>query len=307
MDCSRWLPRVTVCLLVLLISTTTTDAQPPAGLRLLPPTIPSADAGVSVEQFPVPAERLTVSADPLPPPVESEIVIEDAIGPWYLPTIWRPSETWEGSIELGMNGSSGNAESFALQAGGDVKYSGEHNDFSVDVVYAKTKTYSEDTQHNLLLNTQYDWLFGESPWSMYCKTNVEYDEFKAFDVRVASNAGLGYAMIKHEVVNLTGLFGAGWSREFGGPEDEYMPEAAFGMNYEHRLTNRQKITAEVQYLPEWGGFSSYRFWTDLAWEVVLDKATNLNLKLSVNDRYDSTPNGAKHNDLLYSLLLLWKL
>ena len=39
--------------------------------------------------------------------------------------------------------------------------------------------------------------------------------------------------------------------------------------------------------------------------TVLDEANNLSLKLGVIDRYDSTPSGAKYNDIDYSLLLLW--
>ena len=35
--------------------------------------------------------------------------------------------------------------------------------------------------------------------------------------------------------------------------------------------------------------------------------TNLSLKVSAFDRYDSTPQGRRPNDLDYALLLLWKL
>ena len=41
--------------------------------------------------------------------------------------------------------------------------------------------------------------------------------------------------------------------------------------------------------------------------MLLDEATNMSLKLGIIDRYDSTPNGLKPNDLNYSLMLLWKL
>jgi hypothetical protein len=41
------------------------------------------------------------------------------------------------------------------------------------------------------------------------------------------------------------------------------------------------------------------------WEVVLDEVAHLSLKFSVIDRYDSTPNGKKPNDLDYSTVLLW--
>ena len=46
--------------------------------------------------------------------------------------------------------------------------------------------------------------------------------------------------------------------------------------------------------------------TDLAWEILLNDSENLSLKLAATDRYDSTPQGAKPNDIYYSLLLLVK-
>ena len=45
----------------------------------------------------------------------------------------------------------------------------------------------------------------------------------------------------------------------------------------------------------------------LNWEVLLDEVANLSLKLSVSDRYDSTPFGRRPNDVDYGLLLLWKI
>ena len=268
-------------------------AQGPHDLRLLPPTVLAPDTDWN--------------AAALPPPREMEMVFEDASGPWYLPHVWQPSELWEGSVELGMNASRGNADSFAMRTGADVTKNTDLYEFSADIDYAKTEANDHETQHSLLFDSQYDWLLGESPWSIVSKFNLEYDEFKAFDVRLALNCGVGRSLLESELGELKAKFGAGWSREIGGPDKRYVPEAAFGLDYEHQLTSKQKLTGEAQFLPEWENFGSYRVLTDLSWEILLDEATNLNLKLGVNDRYDSTPNGAKPNDLLYSLVLLWKL
>jgi hypothetical protein len=46
---------------------------------------------------------------------------------------------------------------------------------------------------------------------------------------------------------------------------------------------------------------------DMGWEVVLVQPSNLSLKLSATDRFDSTPNGAEPNLVNYSALLLLKL
>jgi hypothetical protein len=42
------------------------------------------------------------------------------------------------------------------------------------------------------------------------------------------------------------------------------------------------------------------------WELLLDEEMNLSLKLTVLDRYDSTPNRAEPNDIDYAAMLLWK-
>ncbi len=50
-----------------------------------------------------------------------------------------------------------------------------------------------------------------------------------------------------------------------------------------------------------------RFFRRLIKGHLLDEEANLSLKLSAQDRYDSTPNGLRPNDINYSILLLWKL
>ena len=61
-----------------------------------------------------------------------------------------------------------------------------------------------------------------------------------------------------------------------------------------------------EYFPAWKDFNNFRLVADWSWEASLDEADKLRLKLSVNNRYDSTPQGARRNDLYYSLLLLYK-
>ena len=84
-------------------------------------------------------------------------------------------------------------------------------------------------------------------------------------------------------------------------------EASFSLEFSRKLSGRQKLSAKVDYYPEVRDFMNSRLTSRVEWEVVLDEATHLSLKLGVVDRYDSTPNGAKHNDLDYAVVLLWKL
>lgn len=213
---------------------------------------------------------------------------------------------WEGTLELGINASEGNAQSLSMRSGGDLKRETETNIWEVDLSYAKTSSNSIETQHNALFNAKHEYLF-VSPWTLFTRFGTEYDEFKAFDLRLSLNTGLGFRHVDSEFTKFKSRAGVGVSREYGGPSDDYVPEATFGLDFEHQINERQKFTAIIDYFPDWRDFADYRLVTDVGWEVLLDEAAHLSLKLSVLDRYDSTPNGRKPNDIDYALLLLWKL
>lgn len=214
---------------------------------------------------------------------------------------------WGGGFEIGLNGSTGNAVAQSLQLGFDLGRETDRTIWATDFVYAKTESNDVQTQNNALFNTNWDWKFNNPRWTWFSKLGLEYDEFKDFDIRLFLNTGLGYFIVENDTSKLKGRFGAGASREFGGVDDEWVPEAVFGVDLEHQLTARQKIGAVMDYFPSWENFSDFRMITDAYWEFLLDEESDMNLRLSLLDRYDSTPNGAEHNDVNYALLLLWKL
>jgi hypothetical protein len=117
---------------------------------------------------------------------------------------------------------------------------------------------------------------------------------------------LGYYWIRDDNGSLITRFGSGASRELGAPDDDWTPEAVFGIEADRQITKRQKVRAKVDYFPAWEDFGNYRLVTDFSWEILLDGTDNLSLKLSVNDRYDSTPQGVLPNDIYYSALILYK-
>lgn len=226
---------------------------------------------------------------------------------WTYPSGWILPPVWESSFEIGLDGSEGNSETLSLRTGASLKRNVEWSELAIDVTYVKATADATETKHNAQLDIRHDWIFGESPWSLFGKSQLEYDEFKAYDIRLTVNAGLGYQLINNDSTQLKGRFGSGVSHEFRGPDDRWVPEAVFGMDYEHAVSNRQQLYATMDYLPEWDNLHDYRLHTDFGCEFLLDETANMNLKLGVVDRYDSTPNGRKPNDVDFSLVLLWKL
>ncbi len=213
---------------------------------------------------------------------------------------------WEGSLELGLDGSQGNTETFNFQFGFDAKRKTKRGVLALDLDYRKKTNRSMETANRAFFDWRYERSFGDSRWTSFVHGTVDYDEFQAFDVRVTSDTGLGYRLIKTEATTLAARFGGGVSHEIGGPDDAYVPEAVFGLDFERRLSERHKLTASINYTPDVTGMNDFRVKTQAAWEALIDREMNLSLKLSVLDRYDSTPNGVDPNDLDYSAMLLWK-
>lgn len=300
---------VALALIVALLAAGLGMAQQIDGLSLLP----AIDDEIAPAQLDAPAvEDAAPAGDVLPPPegadetaaAEAEAQLQD---PWFYPSMLCSPDYWEASVEFGVNGTTGNAETFSFRTGGDVKHKTNCNTLAMNVVYARTQADGIQTQHNALGTLRDDWDFCGSRWSLFAKETTEYDEFKAYDMRVAANAGVGYKLIDTEPATFKIRFGSGASHEIGGPNDDVIPEAVYGADMEWQLTPRQKVEGSSDYLPEWGQWSNYRVESKLSYAIQLSDAPNLRLKLSLIDRYDSTPEGAQPNDLDYSLLLLWKL
>lgn len=239
-------------------------------------------------------------------PAEATLSSSTDNGAWWISTDWFSSPVWDFGAEMGLNGSSGNARAFSILAAFNGKRKTEGNELEWDLKYGKSQNDGIETQHYALFNSRWDWKFAPV-WFLYNKNNLEYDEFKAFDVRLVLSGGLGHHFVKTESTTLTGRWGAGVSREFGGPDNSWVPEANLGADFEHQLSRRQKLKLTTDYYPSWEDFRDYRLVTNAHWEILLDKETNLSLKLGAVDRYDSTPNGAKPNDVDYFATLLWKL
>lgn len=243
---------------------------------------------------------LAEAADLEEPPLQAEIV------QWYqIPWRWV-TKGWTSHAELGLNGSSGNSVTSAIQTGLEMNRKTDLYTLGIDFNYRQASAQRRNTEDNARLNIDYDRLLGKTKWTSFGKLGLAYDKFKAFDLRLNMNAGLGYYWLRNDKTNFITRAGLGASREFGAPIDRWTPEAVLGLSYDRQLSERQKIIAKLDYFPSLRNSGDYRVVSDLAWETLIDNAENLSLRLSVTDRYDSTPQGALPNDVYYAALLLYK-
>jgi len=276
-----------------------------AGARVIPGAIedpmfgPALSAGALGPADPSTSDLPPVLAIPLPEVKTTENVVR-------LPPVVPAVRLWESSFEFGINGSEGNNPAMDLRVGFETKRKTPRNTFWLDFDYNKKTTRRAETANRLFTETRYERLYLNTPWKSFAHGTLEYDEFKPYDMRWAGDAGVGRQLYDNDFTSLTARLGTGVSHEVGGPNEDYVPEAVFGLDFERRLGKRQKIRITMDYMPDITEFGEYRLRTNAGWEVVLDQDMNLSLKLNLLDRYDSTPEGAKANDLDYSAVLLWK-
>lgn len=218
----------------------------------------------------------------------------------------KPAKVWHGSFELGLDGTEGNSETFNFRFGAAGKRKLPDQVLSADLDYHKGTRNQIPSAHRMFFEWRQEWLWQDSPWTYFIHGTTEYDEFRAFDVRVALDTGLGYRLVDTEDTDLVGRMGGGASHEVGVADEVYVPELVFGLDLEHAFSQRQKVTATVDYMPDVTDFGDFRLNTKAGWEALIDEEMNLSLKVGVRNQYDSTPHGAEPNDLDYSIVLLWK-
>jgi putative salt-induced outer membrane protein YdiY len=233
---------------------------------------------------------------------QAPIGVEEVGWDFWAPTFWDP---WEGNVELGLNGTDGNTETFNVRLGALAKRKTEFRTEQIQITSIQKRANGVTTANTALIDSRIDWPIPSSPLNTFIHSLVEYDQFKAFDCRISGDTGVGYEFIQNDITTLIGRIGLSASHEIGGPNNKTNPELLLGSEYKHKFNETHQISAQMSYYPNMVDFTDFRLNSQASWQIVLSQVHNLSLKVSIIDRYDSTPEGARPNDLDYSTLLLW--
>lgn len=241
-----------------------------------------------------PAEEQPVETPPVEttaPPAESET-------PW--------TKGWTGTVELGLNGSSGNSELLNFRAGAGTRRLTDRYDTKGDITYTYARDDGGESANRLEANLRNDWLIPDSRWMFFADAKFEYDEFTDYAVRLSGHVGTGYRFIKTEKDDLLGRVGVGAYKEFESSQDEIVPEAVLGADYTHIFSEAQSFTATADFYPQLDDWGPYRFVGKAAYQIIVDPESKLTFKVGIEDRYDSTPGeGFKRNDFAYFVMVAW--
>ena len=216
-----------------------------------------------------------------------------------------PRKIWTGSVEAGLNGQSGNTDVVNIRSGFTAQRKTEDNLLVANFLYSLAKQEGLTTQNQALLTARDEILFAGTPWSLFGQTNVEWDEFRAYDLLVGIYAGIGYTVLDDETTFFKLRSGVGAVRRFGGPDDKWIPEALSGFDLNHKFSDRQSFLSSLDYYPRLDKIGQYRVRARAAYEIMVDPATGTALRFGAQSRYDSDPGPAKRHDLNYFASLVF--
>lgn len=275
------------------------------------PSVPGTTFGSQASQpF---TEKVMFPNSPALPKPNKPVVVEDP-PPIVIPDGSMPApppqRMWTGGFEFGINGSQGNTDVLNLRLGASADRKTERNFYHSDVLYTLSKQDGKTRSNQALWNVRDEILFPNSPWSVFAAFQLEFDEFRDYDLRAGVYSGLSYSWLTSDRTAFKTRAGAGAVREIAtnrtDTQDRWVPEALFGLDFNHRFTDRQSFMMNADMYPSLSKLGQYRVRARAAYEIVIDPEHCVVLRLGVQNRYDTNPGNAKRNDLNYFATLLFK-
>ncbi|MEL6797664.1 MAG: DUF481 domain-containing protein, partial [Planctomycetota bacterium] len=165
-----------------------------------------------------------------------------------------------------------------------------------------------ESENRLVSWFRQDWSTGGTKWnSVFLRVDGDADRFQDYDYRVTVSTGPSYQWIKNDKTDARFSLATSVRREFGGPDDDFVPEGALLFNGTHRFSDTQKVGLSIQYRPEIEQPSRYRLNARANWDIDINPEAGLGLRLSAQNRYDARPSRRpERNDFDMSIDLFWR-
>lgn len=209
-----------------------------------------------------------------------------------------PALAWEGSVNLGLTGSSGNSR--ALHSHLSVEAEQERGPLitrvEADASYARTD--GEVSADKLGARSHLNYLVTHR-LSAYLDSGVERDRVAGVDRRITAGLGAGYFLVKR--INASLLIEAGpsyISQRLDGLDPEGYWSWQVSERAEFKINQRARVWQSLRHSSDIDGLLD-RFLLEAEIGIETSISERTNLRLSVQDTYRSEPApGRERNDLM---------
>ena len=213
---------------------------------------------------------------------------------------------WSGNVSFGLYGSDGNTERLNLRGEVDGARETDKNLTTFLTTYSYAEDDGDESENRFNSEIENQFKLEDPTWFLFGRGQFEHDEFQDWDQRLSFYAGPGHVFLDNDKTKVSGKVGVGALREFGGEDDDWTAEGIISAEASHQITERQSITASVDFFPNLEDTEEFRVNSRAVWELLVDPEVNMTLRAGVEDRYQSDPGGdADKNDIDFFIMLSW--
>jgi len=235
--------------------------------------------------------RITIPVSQIKPPEPPKPPNPGLFGTSFL-------EGWSRQVSAGLSGAAGNTSNFNVDVQAAVKRATDRHRQTWSAAFFYAAADDETTTNRFLTMYEHDLLFENSRWFLFGNTRYDYDEFKAWDHRIAVALGAGYDIFESDWLEIRGRTGVGYSQTLGG-EDESRPEGVAGLEALWNITEHQNFALRATIYPDFSDIPEYRTTSGADWNIDLVDVQGLGLKIGVLHEYESNTDSESGHDLRY--------
>lgn len=210
----------------------------------------------------------------------------------------------DASFSLGATMNKGNSENEKIHLGLDAKKEWDATEFILKAEFNYGKENSQKNVENGEAVTQYNWFLDEAQrFYVNSRSRLFYDPITDVDYRFNLGIpGLGYYFVKNDRMELAGDTAVEymWEKVSGVKDNKAILRLSQRLTL--NLSETAKIFQSIDYSPELEDFSSYLIQAEVGIESMIN--SHMSLRLSAQERYDSTPAEGKENDDLTMIAAL---
>ncbi|MGB5687071.1 MAG: DUF481 domain-containing protein, partial [Candidatus Electrothrix sp.] len=226
-------------------------------------------------------------------------------------SVSQAPSTWSASLSLGASMASGNTNNF----NSNVNFSGtkligrDKIMLMLEGSYGEARSYGEAenavVDQQAMAFTMYEKRIDR--YIAYPFIELKHDKMNEIELRIMTGFGGGYYFIENEQTEFSIVTGPAYIREdlTTDESDEY---GVFFIGLLHKLALSEtfRISESVDFLPKMKDTSDYRL--KMRADIETDIWSNISLKFTVKDEYDSEPpDGLDENNLSLSTSLVFTL
>lgn len=214
----------------------------------------------------------------------------------------KPDGAWKRSLELGLTTASGNSDTVRGNGAASAARETDVNYLFLKATGRYGESDHEKDAENATGEAKFQRLLTERVYAAI-DGNIRHDQIADLSYRVRGNLSLGRHFILSERTVLSAEAGPGYVAQKKGGDREGFAAGRAAQYLEFLVADNLQVWESVEFVQDLEDTEVYFANAEVGLEVVL--TGNLNLKFSVEDRYDSQPADDKEsNDLLTTTALV---